>query len=59
MGKEIVHNGLLWTYYVQYMRVFIEMFEDLRNGKSNSGAGVMNIRVSRLHFIDENWSYKV
>ena len=50
-----MHIGLLQTYYVQYVRVFIERFEELiRNGKSNSGAGVMNIRVFRLYFNDQN-----
>ena len=28
--------------YVQHVRVFIESFEDLRNGKSNWGTGVIN-----------------
>ena len=38
--------------YVQHVRVFIESFEDLRNGKSNSGTGVINVTLLQLHFND-------
>ena len=38
--------------YVQHVRVFIDSFQNVRNGKSNSGTGVINVTLLQLHFND-------
>ena len=38
--------------YVQHVRVFIDSFQNVRNGKSNSGTGVINVPLLQLHFND-------